>query len=129
MVSGLPESDKPSFFGLPANIDRSKQRTVSSQVLNTCTYYIRIYMYITCTVQSAYVYNKYYMPHKLEFSIATKLKKVYEVYFNPKHKSVVCVCYESCAYESRTCRWEQTSTVDIILLKSLNFFDATRHVA
>lgn len=32
LVSNLPESDKPSFFGLPANIDRSKQRTVGNQV-------------------------------------------------------------------------------------------------
>lgn len=32
IISSLPESDKPLYFGLPANIDRSRQRTVSSQV-------------------------------------------------------------------------------------------------
>ncbi|CAB3978327.1 cytoplasmic dynein 2 heavy chain 1-like [Paramuricea clavata] len=33
-VNTLPETDKPSFFGLPANIDRSAQRIVSSQVIS-----------------------------------------------------------------------------------------------
>jgi len=33
MVYKLPEDDKPSYFGLPANIERSHQRNVSSQVL------------------------------------------------------------------------------------------------
>eukprot|EP00090_Calanus_glacialis_P009483 TRINITY_DN17857_c0_g1_i1.p1 TRINITY_DN17857_c0_g1~~TRINITY_DN17857_c0_g1_i1.p1 ORF type:complete len:1541 (-),score=379.52 TRINITY_DN17857_c0_g1_i1:129-4454(-) len=33
MVYRLPEDDKPSYFGLPANIERSHQRNVSSQVL------------------------------------------------------------------------------------------------
>lgn len=34
-MSSLPETDKPLYFGLPANIDRSRQRTVSSQVKKT----------------------------------------------------------------------------------------------
>ena len=34
LVSKLPEEDKPSFFGLPANIERSHQRNVSTKVLN-----------------------------------------------------------------------------------------------
>ena len=33
VISSLPEYDPPSFFGLPANIDRSSQRTISSQVI------------------------------------------------------------------------------------------------
>ena len=32
LFSFLPEEDKPSYFGLPANIDHSRQRTVSTQV-------------------------------------------------------------------------------------------------
>ncbi|KAA0702385.1 Cytoplasmic dynein 2 heavy chain 1 [Triplophysa tibetana] len=31
LVDSLPEDDKPSFFGLPANIERSAQRIISSQ--------------------------------------------------------------------------------------------------
>ena len=34
VISSLPEHDPPSFFGLPANIDRSSQRTISSQVIS-----------------------------------------------------------------------------------------------
>ncbi|XP_030632529.1 cytoplasmic dynein 2 heavy chain 1 [Chanos chanos] len=34
MVESLPDDDKPSFFGLPANIERSAQRTVSTQVIS-----------------------------------------------------------------------------------------------
>lgn len=34
LVDGLPEDDKPSFFGLPANIERSAQRIISSQVIS-----------------------------------------------------------------------------------------------
>ena len=34
LISSLPERDQPSFFGLPANIDRSSQRTVSSRVIS-----------------------------------------------------------------------------------------------
>ena len=33
LVSRLPEEDKPSFFGLPANIERSHQRNISTKVL------------------------------------------------------------------------------------------------
>eukprot|EP00118_Oscarella_pearsei_P021037 m.233847 g.233847 ORF g.233847 m.233847 type:complete len:1441 (+) comp40100_c0_seq20:9031-13353(+) len=33
LVQSLPDADKPSFFGLPANIERSSQRSVSSQVI------------------------------------------------------------------------------------------------
>ena len=34
VVSSLPETDRPSFFGLPANIKRSSQRTISSRVIS-----------------------------------------------------------------------------------------------
>ncbi|XP_073719558.1 cytoplasmic dynein 2 heavy chain 1 [Misgurnus anguillicaudatus] len=34
LVDGLPEDDKPSYFGLPANIERSAQRIISSQVIS-----------------------------------------------------------------------------------------------
>ena len=34
VISSLPETDRPSFFGLPANIERSSQRTVSSHVIS-----------------------------------------------------------------------------------------------
>ena len=33
MIESLPETDNPKFFGLPANIDRSSQIVVSSQVI------------------------------------------------------------------------------------------------
>lgn len=32
IINSLPDVDKPSFFGLPANIERSSQRIISSQV-------------------------------------------------------------------------------------------------
>ena len=32
MIGSLPDDDKPSFFGLPANIERSAQRMNSTQV-------------------------------------------------------------------------------------------------
>lgn len=32
IIESLPEDDKPDFFGLPANIARSSQRIISSQV-------------------------------------------------------------------------------------------------
>ena len=32
LINTFPEDDKPSFFGLPANIERSSQRIISSQV-------------------------------------------------------------------------------------------------
>ncbi|KAK4828866.1 hypothetical protein QYF61_000994 [Mycteria americana] len=32
IIESLPEDDKPDFFGLPANISRSSQRMISSQV-------------------------------------------------------------------------------------------------
>lgn len=32
VIENLPEDDRPGFFGLPANIERSSQRIVSSQV-------------------------------------------------------------------------------------------------
>ncbi|XP_059389921.1 dynein cytoplasmic 2 heavy chain 1 isoform X2 [Carassius carassius] len=34
VVDALPEDDRPSFFGLPANIERSAQRIISSQVIS-----------------------------------------------------------------------------------------------
>ncbi|KAG8584671.1 hypothetical protein GDO81_004716 [Engystomops pustulosus] len=34
VIEGLPEDDKPAFFGLPANIARSSQRMISSQVIS-----------------------------------------------------------------------------------------------
>ena len=34
IISSLPETDQPSFFGLPANIERSSQRTISSRVIS-----------------------------------------------------------------------------------------------
>ncbi|XP_048651719.1 cytoplasmic dynein 2 heavy chain 1-like isoform X1 [Marmota marmota marmota] len=34
VIEKLPEDDKPSFFGLPANISRSSQRMISSQVIS-----------------------------------------------------------------------------------------------
>ncbi|XP_008581746.1 PREDICTED: cytoplasmic dynein 2 heavy chain 1-like, partial [Galeopterus variegatus] len=34
IIEKLPENDKPSFFGLPANIARSSQRMISSQVIS-----------------------------------------------------------------------------------------------
>ncbi|XP_076446844.1 LOW QUALITY PROTEIN: cytoplasmic dynein 2 heavy chain 1-like [Babylonia areolata] len=33
-VGGLPEFDKPSYFGLPENIERSAQRIISAQVIS-----------------------------------------------------------------------------------------------
>ncbi|KAK2847119.1 hypothetical protein Q5P01_010118 [Channa striata] len=34
VIENLPEDDKPAFFGLPANIERSSQRIISSQVIS-----------------------------------------------------------------------------------------------
>ncbi|XP_077984893.1 cytoplasmic dynein 2 heavy chain 1-like [Glandiceps talaboti] len=34
LIESLPEEDKPQYFGLPANIERSAQRTVSLQVIS-----------------------------------------------------------------------------------------------
>ncbi|XP_061923239.1 dynein cytoplasmic 2 heavy chain 1 isoform X1 [Entelurus aequoreus] len=34
VIGNLPEDDRPVFFGLPANIERTSQRTVSSQVIS-----------------------------------------------------------------------------------------------
>ncbi|XP_077154626.1 cytoplasmic dynein 2 heavy chain 1 isoform X5 [Ranitomeya variabilis] len=34
VIGSLPEDDKPAFFGLPANIARSSQRMISSQVIS-----------------------------------------------------------------------------------------------
>ncbi|XP_022103094.1 cytoplasmic dynein 2 heavy chain 1-like isoform X1 [Acanthaster planci] len=34
MIKSFPEDDKPSYFGLPANIERSSQRIISSQVIS-----------------------------------------------------------------------------------------------
>ncbi|XP_071951365.1 cytoplasmic dynein 2 heavy chain 1-like isoform X2 [Antedon mediterranea] len=34
LVTNFPETDKPSFFGLPANIERSAQRFISGQVIS-----------------------------------------------------------------------------------------------
>ncbi|XP_053400577.1 cytoplasmic dynein 2 heavy chain 1-like [Mercenaria mercenaria] len=34
VISALPEFDKPSYFGLPENIERSAQRIISSQVIS-----------------------------------------------------------------------------------------------
>ena len=33
-IEGLPEFDKPNYFGLPENIERSSQRIISSQVIS-----------------------------------------------------------------------------------------------
>ncbi|KAL8606248.1 Cytoplasmic dynein 2 heavy chain 1 [Nucella lapillus] len=33
-IEGLPEFDKPSYFGLPENIERSAQRIISAQVIS-----------------------------------------------------------------------------------------------
>ncbi|KAF7666054.1 hypothetical protein LDENG_00118150 [Lucifuga dentata] len=34
VIDSLPEDDRPAFFGLPANIERSSQRIISSQVIS-----------------------------------------------------------------------------------------------
>uniref|UniRef100_A0A4W6F7X0 Cytoplasmic dynein 2 heavy chain 1 n=1 Tax=Lates calcarifer TaxID=8187 RepID=A0A4W6F7X0_LATCA len=34
VIENLPEDDRPAFFGLPANIERSSQRIISSQVIS-----------------------------------------------------------------------------------------------
>ncbi|KAJ3590900.1 hypothetical protein NHX12_008848, partial [Muraenolepis orangiensis] len=34
VIENLPEDDRPAFFGLPANIERSSQRITSSQVIS-----------------------------------------------------------------------------------------------
>uniref|UniRef100_A0A8C5EPV0 Cytoplasmic dynein 2 heavy chain 1 n=1 Tax=Gouania willdenowi TaxID=441366 RepID=A0A8C5EPV0_GOUWI len=34
IIENLPEDDRPAFFGLPANIERSSQRIISSQVIS-----------------------------------------------------------------------------------------------
>ncbi|KAM9317805.1 cytoplasmic dynein 2 heavy chain 1 [Pholidichthys leucotaenia] len=34
VIAKLPEDDRPAFFGLPANIERSSQRIISSQVIS-----------------------------------------------------------------------------------------------
>ncbi|XP_047450013.1 cytoplasmic dynein 2 heavy chain 1 isoform X3 [Mugil cephalus] len=34
VIQNLPEDDRPAFFGLPANIERSSQRIISSQVIS-----------------------------------------------------------------------------------------------
>uniref|UniRef100_A0A3Q1BV91 Cytoplasmic dynein 2 heavy chain 1 n=1 Tax=Amphiprion ocellaris TaxID=80972 RepID=A0A3Q1BV91_AMPOC len=34
LIENLPEDDRPAFFGLPANIERSSQRIISSQVIS-----------------------------------------------------------------------------------------------
>jgi len=34
VVSSLPETDHPYFFDLPANIERSSQRTISSRFIS-----------------------------------------------------------------------------------------------
>ena len=33
VITNLPEFDKPSYFGLPENIERSAQRIISTQVI------------------------------------------------------------------------------------------------
>lgn len=42
VISSLPETDQPSFFGLPANIERSSQRTISSRVISQLKVVTRI---------------------------------------------------------------------------------------
>ena len=42
VLKSLPENDLPSFFGLPANIERSSQRTISSQVISQLKVLARI---------------------------------------------------------------------------------------
>ena len=34
MISSLPDFDKPVYFGLPENVDGSRQRMVSSQIVS-----------------------------------------------------------------------------------------------
>ena len=34
-IEALPESDKPSYFGLPENIERSSQRMLSALVISS----------------------------------------------------------------------------------------------
>ena len=34
VITSLPEFDKPSYFGLPENIERSAQRIISMQVIS-----------------------------------------------------------------------------------------------
>ncbi|XP_033632471.1 cytoplasmic dynein 2 heavy chain 1-like isoform X2 [Asterias rubens] len=34
LINSFPEDDKPSYFGLPANIERSSQRIISNQVIS-----------------------------------------------------------------------------------------------
>ena len=34
MITSLPEFDKPSYFGLPENIERSAQRIISAHVIS-----------------------------------------------------------------------------------------------
>ena len=34
VITELPEFDKPSYFGLPENIERSAQRIISNQVIS-----------------------------------------------------------------------------------------------
>jgi dynein heavy chain 2 len=34
VIESIPENDKPSFFGLPSNIEKSWQRVTSNRVLN-----------------------------------------------------------------------------------------------
>lgn len=38
LISSLPDTDSPALFGLPANIEQSQQRTISSQVSYTLSY-------------------------------------------------------------------------------------------
>ena len=42
VLNSLPETDRPSFFGLPANIERSSQRTISSRVISQLKVLARI---------------------------------------------------------------------------------------
>lgn len=34
LLENFPEDDKPAYFGLPANIERSAQRIISGQVIS-----------------------------------------------------------------------------------------------
>ena len=60
IVKTLPESDKPSFFGLPANIDRSAQRIVSSQVME-------LNLYVACTALASSMCYIYFVHLKFLF--------------------------------------------------------------
>lgn len=38
LISSLPDTDSPALFGLPANIEQSQQRTISSKVSSSLSW-------------------------------------------------------------------------------------------